>query len=121
MQEDRSKNSMIAQDDDSGAAVTGYEIHIGQTTGPDCDRAWLRVAGRPEGAADPSGRVLGCYLHGIFTADGFRAGYLAQLGAAGVTGSYADRVDQTLDALADHLEQHLDIDALLALARPVSV
>ncbi|MBS8271683.1 cobyric acid synthase CobQ, partial [Halomonas litopenaei] len=50
----------------SGDKVSGYEIHIGQTDGPDCARAWLSLDGRGEGAASPDGRVMGCYLHGLF-------------------------------------------------------
>ena len=30
---------------------------------------------------------------------------------------YEAQIEQTLDALADHVEAHLDLDALLALAR----
>lgn len=101
-----------------GLPVDGYEIHMGQTTGPDCARAWLEIDGRREGAASADGRVMGCYLHGIFGSDAFRADFLARLGHRG-TAQYEAGVDATLDALADHLERHLDIDALLALAAPV--
>jgi len=44
----------------SGAALEGYEIHIGQTEGPDRARGWLRVGARREGAASADGRVTGC-------------------------------------------------------------
>ncbi len=98
-----------------GEAVRGYEIHMGRTDGPDCDRAWLNIDGRPEGAANPSGRVRGCYLHGIFSSDVFRARFLAELGVKSEL-AYDDGVEQTLDALADHLEQYLDLDLLLSLA-----
>ncbi|MEM7296587.1 MAG: cobyric acid synthase, partial [Pseudomonadota bacterium] len=50
----------------SNTELEGYEIHIGETFGPDCERAWLTLKGRPEGAANANGRVLGCYLHGMF-------------------------------------------------------
>jgi len=63
-----------------GEPVSGYEIHMGRTDGPDCASAWLEVEGRPEGAANASGRVRGSYLHGIFSSDAFRASYLAQFG-----------------------------------------
>jgi len=101
----------------TGDAVRGYEIHIGATTGPDCTRAWLDIGGRRDGAASPDGRVMGSYLHGLFTADGFRAAYLTGLGGTAGNAGYDDTVEQTLDALADHLEQHLDLDALLKLAQ----
>ena len=99
----------------SGAGLTGYEIHLGDTTGPDCARAWLDVAGRPEGAASASGRVRGAYLHGLFAADGFRAAWLAEMGTTSRT-AFEQGVDDILDALAAHLERHMDIDRLLSLA-----
>ncbi len=96
--------------------VDGYEIHMGRTEGPDCARAWLEIDGRPEGAASPNGRILGSYLHGIFTSDAFRASYLSRLGVTSEI-AYEDGVEQTLDDLADHLERHMDLDLLLGLAQ----
>ena len=104
---------------ESGAEVTGYEIHIGRTEGPDRARAWLRVGDRTEGAASPDGRVTGCYLHGVFAADGFRRAFLAGLGHAGQATDWAAGVEGALDALADHVERHMDLDRLLALAGDV--
>jgi adenosylcobyric acid synthase len=104
----------------SGEALRGYEIHMGETAGPDCANAWLEVAGRPQGAASADGRVLGCYLHGLFAADGFRAAFLQGLGAQGSGLPFDATVESTLDGLAEHLARHLDIDALLALAAAVS-
>ena len=103
----------------TGDAVEGYEIHLGVTTGPDCARAWLQTANGPEGAESTDGRVRGCYLHGLFGSDGFRAAFLRELGGAASGMRYGPGVDQTLDALADHLEQHIDTDRLLALSREV--
>ena len=103
----------------TGDKVSGYEIHMGDTTGPDCARAWLSLDGRGEGAASPNGRIMGCYLHGLFSADAFRSAFFAQLGKPVAAYGYDAQVEKTLDALADHLEQHLDIDALLTLAGPV--
>lgn len=100
----------------TGDMVQGYEIHIGDTTGPDCRRAWLEIDGRMDGAASPDRRVMGSYIHGLFTADGFRAAYLAGLGGMAGNAGYDETVEQTLDALADHLERHLDLDALIGLA-----
>ena len=102
----------------SGTALTGYEIHMGQTTGADTDRAWLHVDGTPAGAASANGRIKGCYMHGIFGSDAYRAAFLAQLGQRSDL-SYDQMVDDTLDALAQHLETHMDIDLLLKLAAEV--
>ncbi len=101
----------------TGRPMRGYEIHIGRTEGPDCARPFARIAGRPEGAGSPDGRVAGSYLHGMFADDGFRAAYLAGLGAAASGLAYAAGVETVLDRLADHLEAHLDVPGLLALAR----
>ena len=102
----------------SGLPVTGYEMHLGTTTGPGLERPMLRLAGRDDGAVSDDGLVAGCYLHGLFAGDTFRRSFLAQLGAASGDFAYEHQVVVTLDALADHLESHLDLSALLAAARP---
>jgi adenosylcobyric acid synthase len=106
----------------TGATVEGYEMHIGETQGPDCTRPWLTLAdGRAEGARSADGRVMGTYLHGLFAADRFRHAFLKRLRGGGFEGAaYQARIEETLDALAEHLEAHLDLDAMLAAAVPVS-
>ena len=101
----------------SGLTVDGYEIHIGRTHGPDCARPFAEIGDRGEGAVSADGRVTGSYLHGLFAADAFRAAYLGGLGIAASGRSHTATVDATLDALADHVETHLDVPGLLALAR----
>ncbi len=100
----------------SGKAVAGYEIHLGRTEGPDCARPMLSIDGAPEGAASADGRTSGCYVHGLFAADAFRKAYLGTFGASASI-AYEAGVEAALDALADHCERHLDIDAILAIAR----
>jgi len=99
----------------SGAPISGYEIHLGETSGPDCDNGWLRVEGAAHGARSANGRIRGCYLHGLFTSDSYRAAFLASFGANSVL-SYDADVDAVLDGLAAHLETHLDIDQILEIA-----
>ncbi|MGP6085447.1 cobyric acid synthase [Antarctobacter jejuensis] len=100
----------------TGAPFHGYEIHIGRSDGPDRARPFAFVDGQPEGADSADGRVTGSYLHGMFRDDGFRAAWLAGFGVT-ATGSYNAGVEAALDALADHMETHLDVDGLLAAAR----
>ena len=57
----------------SGEPVRGYEIHMGRTAGPGLARPMLRDGAAADGAVSADGRVMGCYLHGILAADGFRA------------------------------------------------
>ncbi len=97
-------------------AFRGYEIHIGRTNGPDCARPFAFVGAAPEGAESADGTVRGSYLHGMFRDDAFRHAFLATLGGTASTLSYNATVETTLDALAQHLETHLDIGALLAVA-----
>ncbi len=101
----------------NGAPFAGYEMHVGRTTGPDCERPLLRFAdGRLDGAVAPGGRVMGAYVHGLFADDRHRAAFLAALGADSSV-AYETTIEATLDALADHLQAHLDCDGLLAAAR----
>ena len=100
----------------TGLAVEGYEIHIGETDGPDRARPFATIAGRNEGATSPDGRIMGSYLHGLFASDDFRAAFIARLGARPSGQSYGAAVEGALDALADHLEAHADVAGLLGLA-----
>lgn len=98
-----------------GCAVEGYEIHLGRTVGPDGEAPLLDLERGPDGAVSADGRVLGCYLHGLLGNDAFRARLLAALGA-GSRHHHERAVDAALDAWADHLDRHLDIAAIEAIA-----
>jgi len=52
-------------------------------------------------------------------ADAFRQAFLAGLGGAPALQNYDESVETTLDALADHLETHVDVEGLLAQAAVV--
>lgn len=100
------------------ASFHGYEMHIGVTSGADCSRALLRFDdGRRDGATSPDGLIRGIYVHGIFNHDEQRAAWLRWIDAAPSSLSFEAMIDQTLDALADHLEAHVDCDRLLSIAR----
>ena len=101
----------------TGLAVEGYEIHIGRTEGPDRARPFADIAGAAEGAISADGRVSGSYLHGLFAADDFRAAFLSGLGIAASGRGHEAGVEAALEALADHVEAHLDVGGLFALAR----
>jgi adenosylcobyric acid synthase len=97
--------------------IEAYEIHIGRTDGPDRARPFAILGGAPEGAVSRDGRVYGSYLHGLFASDSFRSSFLAQLDIPAADRQYRARVESALDALADHIDAHLDVEGLLALAR----
>jgi adenosylcobyric acid synthase len=98
-------------------AIEAYEIHIGVTEGKDRTSAFAILNGEAEGAISSDGRVQGSYLHGLFSSDGFRKAYLAQLDIPAADQKYRTRVEDTLDALADHIDAHLDVEGIFALAR----
>ncbi|MEL7449655.1 MAG: cobyric acid synthase [Pseudomonadota bacterium] len=103
---------------DSRTPVTGYEIHVGETAGADCERPMFEIAGHRDGAVSANGRIAGTYLHGMFANDAFRHAWLRSAGSKSLEDyDYAASVEAALDALADHVEQAVDVDALLATAR----
>ena len=100
------------------APVKGYEMHMGVSTGPDTARPLVRFSdGRTDGAVSRDGRVAGTYLHGFFADDAQRRAWIERLGGTPSRHSHDADIQSTLDALADHLEAHIDVDRLLRLAR----
>jgi adenosylcobyric acid synthase len=101
-----------------GTPFSGYEMHMGMTTGADCARPFARLAGgQPDGAVSADGRVVGTYVHGLFADDRQRAAWLGRFAAGAPHVAYDALVERTLDALAAHLAAHIDLERLLKLAR----
>ena len=99
-----------------GVPFSGYEMHMGETT--PSERPFARFAdGRADGAISVDGRVRGCYVHGLFADDRQRAALLAHFGATTDGRSYEDGQEAALDAIAAHMEAHVDLDRLIAIAR----
>lgn len=101
----------------SGEAVAGYEMHMGVTTPTgSAVQPMLRLGGEDDGAVQ--GVVSGCYLHGLFNEDGFRRSFLRSLDPALQSElAFDQRVEGTLDDLAAHFEEFLDLNAFYDLAR----
>ena len=103
----------------TAAAIMGYEIHTGETSGPDTAQPFARLGDHTDGACSADGRIQGTYIHGAFAQDGFRTAWLR---AAGLTVesklNYEAAVETALDELADGVEAALDVDGLFALATP---
>ncbi|MGO8187129.1 cobyric acid synthase [Rhizobium leguminosarum] len=90
------------------APLAGYQIHLGITRGPDCDRPSAIIDGAPDGALSANGRIMGTYLHGLFGSDAYRARLLQSFGLSGEQRNYRESVEQALDEIAGELERHLD-------------
>jgi adenosylcobyric acid synthase len=114
---------VAARDARSGAELRGYEIHRGQTAGPDCARPVVQLGTGPDGAISADGRVEGCYIHGLFANDAFRRDWLDRLHAAGGAARpssalvFEAQIDATLDRLADHVAAAIDLDRVWDIAR----
>ncbi|MFK7792923.1 MAG: cobyric acid synthase [Devosiaceae bacterium] len=96
--------------------VEGYEIHIGETTGIPEGQHMLALETGPDGAIARNGQIMGTYLHGVFASDTFRAAFLKRLGGTSSV-RYQRQVEEALDGLADHLERHMNIEGMLAIAK----
>ena len=110
----------------TGLRLAGYEIHHGLTKlTADRDAPVVTITredGSAMGYARPDGHVWGAYLHGLFDADAFRRHFLDGLrvrrGLAPIERTTPYDLEPALERLADVLEAHLDIPALL---RPFGV
>ena len=92
-----------------GAPAAGYEIHHGRIT---------RGNGEEFLGGVRSGRILGTMWHGALEGDELRSALLVDvLGRAPSTVSFPAAREARLDRLGDLVEEHLDVDALLTLAR----
>ena len=117
MEPEKTVRNVTAHSTPFGTPLSGYEIHLGRTFGPDCLRPSVVINGIDDGATSADGKVFGTYLHGLFGADAFRARFLESLGIVGGGIDYRAEVERALDAIAVHLEKHLDCDAIFGLAR----
>jgi adenosylcobyric acid synthase len=77
----------------------------------------IRLTDGVDGAVSSNGKVMGCYLHGLFASDPFRHAFLDRIRSRPASGvAYDAEIERVLDDLAGHLEVHLDLDGLLAAA-----
>ncbi|MYM98196.1 cobyric acid synthase [Duganella vulcania] len=105
--------------DENHASVSGYEIHMGTSTGDALDTPAFIIDGRPEGARSADGQILGTYLHGLFDSPQANGALLrwAGLHTENTVDTSALR-EASLDRIADAAQPLLD--ALLALRTEAS-
>ena len=97
--------------------VRGYEIHAGVTRGRALERpSAVLENGRPDGAISDDGRILGTYLHGIFESPDACAALLRWAGLRDpLEIDYREVREEAIDRVADSVESHLDMAAILGL------
>jgi len=108
-----------------GAPITGYEIHMGQTTGPSVAQPF-HIEQRSydpcsdlDGSLSADGNVLGTYIHGLFHNDTLRRAILRELaqrkGKALSSTSAGFSVQEQYDRLASHIRRSLNMSLILRL------
>lgn len=101
------------------ATMTGYEIHMGVSTGDALKQPALWIdeeeTARAEGAISPDNQIAGTYVHGLFEHQESCAAWLQWAGLEAPTAfDYAQVREDELNRLADSLETHLDWTKLAA-------
>lgn len=95
------------------AAVTGYEIHAGVSTGPALKHPLVRLDGSDDGATSADRQILGTYLHGLFESSDACTALLRWAGLSRPSvPDYAQQREAGIERLADAVERHLDTEAL---------
>lgn len=91
---------------------SAYEIHLGRTSGSDLKTPMITIDNQSFGAKSADGKVMGSYLHGLFSNDEFREGFLNDLGIDKTDQNYNQTIENTLDDLAQHIEKYINIESL---------
>jgi adenosylcobyric acid synthase len=96
------------------AFVTGYEIHVGVSTGPALEKPAIQLSdGRMDGAVSEDSQILGTYLHGLFDAASARDALLRWAGLlVRETPDYRQLREDGINRLADAIAEHLDLRLL---------
>ena len=103
----------------AAAAVAGYEIRMGVTTGAALDRPALLLDERADGAVSADGQILGTYLHGLFDHPEARDALLRWAGLDPEPApDYRLAREAHIDRLADAVSEHLDLERIAPHFRP---
>lgn len=109
-----------------GIEGRGYEIHMGRTHRLNAEPLMQvferngRACQDEDGCQTDGGRAIGTYIHGLFDTPAMTRRWLAQIGLAHlpVNSPQGPRArHQAYEALADHMERHLDMKAITELVR----
>jgi adenosylcobyric acid synthase len=97
-----------------GAALAGYEIHMGVTTGPALARPFADLDGRPDGAVSVDGAIACTYVHGLFDGPEAAAAVLHWAGLESpASHDHGAAREASLERLADAIEGNCDVERVL--------
>ena len=100
---------------ESGFMFDGFEIHLGETVGPDCKKPFSKIKGRYEGAISKDGLVMGSYVHGMFKNNQFRSFFLKKIFGVESNYNYDKNLDSALDEFSDLISKNIQVQKLLNL------
>lgn len=105
---------------ESKSLLTAFEMHMGKTSGPDLNKPLFKKTDgnkANEGAQNSTGKIMGTYFHGLFQADEFRQNFLKKLSDNFESQTaYKAQIETTLDELADHIENSLNLKEIEKLS-----
>ncbi len=96
------------------SSITGYEIHMGKTSGADLSRPAIYLEnGDTDGAISEDNQILGTYLHGLFDSSESSQSILQWAGLLEpITFNYYSFRESEIDRLADAMEAHIDLSLI---------
>jgi len=98
--------------------VSGYEIHAGISSGPALNTPFAHLENnqrdnKKDGAISEDGQIMGTYLHGLFEKKEVSKAILNWVGhTSKVSFDYAECREQSLETMADAIEQHIDLEKI---------
>ena len=115
MQKEKKTIKVSACHLESGFIFDGFEIHLGETVGPDCKKPFSKIKGRYEGAISKDGLVMGSYVHGMFKNNQFRSFFLKKIFGVESNYNYDENLDSALDEFSDLISKNIQVQKLLNL------
>ena len=93
--------------------VTGYEIHVGQTSGSDLAQPLMQLNTGPDGARNSEDTVMGSYVHGLFDEPKLLAELLRWAGLEHTQAfDYPALRAAQIERLADEVEAELPVEKI---------
>lgn len=98
--------------------VSGYEIHCGISTGPALEKPAIADNNYTDGAVSCDEQIIGTYFHGLFDEKSACDSLLKWAGLEKPNSiNYSELCKSELDRLANAIEEHLDVEAMIKLIR----
>ena len=98
---------------ESGITFSGYEIHIGETTGKDCLNPFSLIKNKKDGAISQNGLVMGSYVHGMFNNNRFRSFFIKKVFGINSKLNYKKKINKSLDEFSYLIQKQTNIGDLL--------